>query len=145
MLPIFLCCVSCYSLRDAVKTPQKEGTPTISIAQWCECAECEDSGSVLPQPLFQNLKPLGLLTTKGRPADHVLTVLPPRCSTLQAFCLPWYFELSPRPQIPLAELLLGIQPANYQPLWNCHLHFPPLCRPPYQPLAATLSHCRQPR
>lgn len=31
VLPIFLCCDSCYSLRDAVKTPQKEGTPTISI------------------------------------------------------------------------------------------------------------------
>lgn len=66
------------------------------------------------------------LLVSSQPRADKLKVLPPGCSTLQAFCLPWYFQLPPLPQIPLGELLSGTQPANYQPLWKCHLHFLPL-------------------
>lgn len=67
--------------------------------------------SVLPQPLFQ--KPNLLVSSQLR-ADK-LKVLPPGCSTLQAFCLPWYFQLPPRPKYPLVSysLVLNLLTINH--------------------------------
>lgn len=80
-----------------------------------------------PSHWSKNVKSLDPLTTKNRAADHVPTLQPPGCSTLQAFGLPWYLQHPT--EYPLLSPWLGFscQPPTLTELSSA---FPsPFCTP----------------